>query len=317
MKTPVAFIIFNRPDTTARVFEAIRQAKPPLLLVIADGARASKSGEIEKCAATRAIIDGVDWDCEVRTNYSDVNLGCGKRVSSGLDWVFQEVEEAIILEDDCLPHPTFFQFCEELLECYRDDTRIMSIIGNNLQMGKSYSDNSYYFSHYNHVWGWASWRRAWKHYDFRMTNWPKIKDGNFLNSILDRPEALRYWSQIFDQMYKDEIDTWDYQWIFSCWSQNALTVVPEINLISNIGYGADATHTFEICSLANIPVAEMKIPLIHPELMIINSTADRFTDRILYNINIFSYMKSKLSSLLKISYIKSKLRPLLKKGNIL
>jgi hypothetical protein len=299
LRTPVAFIIFNRPDTTAKVFEAIRQAKPSLLLVIADGARASKLGEVEKCAATRAIIDGVDWECEVRTNYSDINLGCGNRVSSGLDWVFQEVEEAIILEDDCLPHATFFQFCENLLEYYRNDTRIMSIIGNNLQMGNSHSDNSYYFSRYNHVWGWASWRRAWKHYDFRMTNWPKIKDGNFLNSIFDHLESRRYWSEKFDQMYKGEIDTWDFQWMFSCWSQNALTVVPEVNLVSNIGFGVDATHTFETCSLANLPVAEMIIPLIHPEFMIRNSDADRFTDKELFKTNNFSYIKSRLKSILK------------------
>ncbi|MFM7711944.1 MAG: glycosyltransferase family 2 protein, partial [Microcystis sp.] len=142
------------PDTTARVFEAIRQAKPPKLLVVADGPRADRADDIEKCKAARAIIEGVDWDCEVLTNYSDVNLGCKNRVSSGLNWVFDTVEEAIILEDDCVPDPTFFRFCEELLEYYRHDQRIMVISGNNFQFGKKRTGYSYYFSVYTHCWGW-------------------------------------------------------------------------------------------------------------------------------------------------------------------
>ena len=151
--TPVAFIIFNRPDTTKRVFAEIAKARPPKLLVIADGPRADHPADVEKCAAVRAIIDGVDWDCEVLKNYSDVNLGCKRRVSSGLDWVFDTVEEAIILEDDCLPHPTFFRFCEEMLEKYRDDKRIAMISGDNLQFGRKRTGYSYYFSRYPHIWG--------------------------------------------------------------------------------------------------------------------------------------------------------------------
>ena len=148
LNTPVVLIIFNRPDTTAKVFEAIRQAKPSQLLVIADGPRPEKPGEAEKCAATRAIIDRIDWDCEVLKNYSEINLGCQQRVSSGLDWVFQTVETAIILEDDCLPHPTFFRFCAELLAKYRDEPRVMAISGDNFQCGQnSETDKSYYFSH--------------------------------------------------------------------------------------------------------------------------------------------------------------------------
>jgi hypothetical protein len=282
MKTPIAFIIFNRPDTTARVFEAIRQAKPPLLLVIADGARTSKLGEVKKCAAARAIIEGVDWDCEVRTNYSDINLGCGKRVSSGLDWVFQEVEEAIILEDDCLPDPSFFQFCEELLEYYRHDTRIMCISGDNFQSGKKYSDASYYFSRYPHCWGWASWRRAWRYYDFKMSIWPQIRDDGWLDGMLDHKDQIRYWSAIFNNMYKRVTDTWDYQWTFACWIQSGLSILPEVNLISNIGFRDDATHTIEDSPLANLPVEPLKFPLTHPPFLLRNSEADRLTNEILF-----------------------------------
>ncbi len=300
MQTPVAFIIFNRPDTTARVFEAIRQAKPPLLLVIADGARSSKPDEAAKCAAVRAIIDRVDWDCEVRTNYSDVNLGCGKRVSSGIDWVFQEVEEAIILEDDCLPHPSFFQFCEEMLEYYRNDSRIMAISGNNFQWGEKHRDDSYYFSRYNHVWGWASWRRAWKHYDFTMSKWPQVRDGGWLNSILEQSASVRYWAVRFEDMYQAKIDTWDYQWTFACWIQNSLTILPNVNLISNIGYNAEATHTKKDSPFANQALDSVKFPLLHPSFILRNTKADRFTDRIMYESNPFKKILNKVKFILKV-----------------
>jgi hypothetical protein len=300
MRTPVALIIFNRPDCTEKIFEAIRQAKPSLLLVIADGARSSKPGEAEKCAATRAIIDRVDWDCEVRTNYSDINLGCGKRVASGLEWVFQEVEEAIILEDDCLPHATFFQFCEELLEYYRDDRRIVAISGNNFQGGREHSDDSYYFSRYNHVWGWASWRRAWKHYDFTMSKWPQVRDNGWLNSVLAESASVRYWSVRFEAMYQAKIDTWDYQWTFACWIQNGLTILPTVNLISNIGYNADATHTTKDSPFANQASKPVIFPLLHPSFVLRNTKADRFTDRIMYESNLVRKILNKIKFILKV-----------------
>src|SRR3989344_7840291 len=169
LTTPVAFLLFNRPETTARVFAASARAKPPNLLVVADGPRANRPGEAELCAAARAVIEKVDWDCEVVTHFSEVNLGCKCRMSSGVDWVFQTVPEAILLEDDCLPHPSFFRFCEEMLEGYRNDERISMIGGTNFQKGRERSPDSYYFSRYTHIWGWASWRRAWqKIYDVEM-----------------------------------------------------------------------------------------------------------------------------------------------------
>jgi hypothetical protein len=183
LRTPVAFIIFNCPETTDRVFEQIAKAKPSKLLVIADGPRENSPGEAERCAAVRSIIDNVDWDCEVLTNYSDVNLGCKRRIASGLDWVFDTVEEAIILEDDCLPDPTFFRFCDELLEKYRDDERITMISGDNFQFDRKKTDSSYYFSRDPHIWRWASWRHVWKNYDVDMQLWPEIRDGGWLNYL--------------------------------------------------------------------------------------------------------------------------------------
>jgi hypothetical protein len=301
LTTPIAFLIFNRPDTTARVFEAIRQAKPPKLLVVADGLRPDRADDIEKCKAARAIIDKVDWDCAVLTNYSDVNLGCKSRVSSGLNWVFDTVEEAIIIEDDCLPHPSFFRFCQELLDYYRDDKRIMAISGDNFQFGRKRTEYSYYFSRYNHIWGWASWRRAWQYYDLKMKLWQEISDGSWLESILGETQAVKYWTKIFQTAYDNKVDSWDYGWIFACWIQNGLTILPNVNLVSNIGFGADATHTSRaIQSVVNNPVREMSFPLQHPPFITRHFEADRFTWENIYRpqISLLFKLKSKILKLL-------------------
>jgi hypothetical protein len=168
MDIAVALIIFNRTDTTKKVFEVLRQVKPAKLLVIADAPRHNYPDDIEKCAATRQIIEQVDWNCQVIKNYSEKNLGNKLRISTGLNWVFEQVEQAIILEDDCLPHPSFLPFCEDLLDKYQDDQRIMTRSGNNFQFGRKRTEYSYYFSRYTLIWGWATWRRAWQHYDAEM-----------------------------------------------------------------------------------------------------------------------------------------------------
>lgn len=184
LSTAIAFCIFNRPDRTQQVFQAIREAQPSQLLVIADGPRSGHPNDLEDCQITRSIIDQVDWDCEVLTNFSDINLGCRQRISSGLDWVFEQVEEAIILEDDCLPDPSFFPYCQELLERYRDTPEVMMISGNNFQFGHNPVEHSYYFSHYGHVWGWATWRRAWQKYDNSLAQWPQLRNTNWLQKRL-------------------------------------------------------------------------------------------------------------------------------------
>ena len=277
LTTPVAFIIFNRPDTTERVFAEIARARPPKLLVVGDGPRANREGEAEKVAAARAIIERVDWPCEVLTNYSEANLGCKVRVSSGLDWVFEQVEEAIILEDDCLPHPTFFRFCEEMLDRYRDDERIAMISGDNFLAESIGIRESYYFSRYLHIWGWASWRRAWKNYDVKIANWPIIKSTGFLDSGFVRSGERYFWGAAFDAVHKGAIDTWDYQWIFSAWAQNQLSIMPNVNLISNIGFGADATHTFGDSIYSNMKTSSLIFPINHPVVILENIMADKLT----------------------------------------
>ncbi|MDT7542553.1 MAG: hypothetical protein QOE33_2457 [Acidobacteriota bacterium] len=277
MHTPVAFIIFNRPDVTARVFAEIARARPPKLLVVADGARADRPGEADLCRAARSVVERVDWDCEVLTNFSDVNLGCRNRVSSGITWVFDQVEEAIIVEDDCLPHPTFFPFCEEMLARYRDDERVMHITGDNFQFGHSRTSESYYFSRMINIWGWASWRRAWRLYDVEMKLWSRLRETDWLIDVVGHPVAASYWRHTFDEVYFGRNNTWDYQWTFSVWAQNGLAIVPDVNLVSNIGWGAGATHTSPGESpLADIPVEEMRFPLRHPADMIRQREADDY-----------------------------------------
>ncbi|HIK33398.1 MAG TPA: glycosyltransferase [Oscillatoriales cyanobacterium M59_W2019_021] len=282
LKTPVAFLIFNRPDVTERVFETIRQAKPPKLLVVADGPRADRPGEAQKCAATRAIVDRIDWDCQVFKNYSDTNLGCRHRVASGLTWVFETVEEAIILEDDCLPHPSFFRFCEELLDRYRDDNRVMAISGDNFQFGNRTLTTSYYFSRYMHVWGWATWRRAWQFYDLDMKAWSHVRETNWLTQKLQSDRAAQFWSSLFQNAYSG-FNTWDYAWVFACWMRDGLVILPNVNLISNLGFGAEATHTKEVNIFSNMKAEEMIFPLVHPTSIVRDIKADWFTEKNLYS----------------------------------
>ncbi len=244
VQSPVAFIIFNRPDTTARVFEEIARARPRKLLVVADGPRPDKPGESEKCTAVRSLIDRVDWECEVLRNYSDTNLGCKKRVSSGIDWVFANVEEAIILEDDCLPHHAFFRFCDEMLERYRNDQGIMQISGANLLSSLYSAKESYLVSRYGGIWGWATWKRAWQQYDVTMKKWAKKKrDIHWLASVCETRAEAKNRVRSFDLALEGGIDTWDLQWIFCKLICNGLSIIPKANLIENIGFGVGATHT--------------------------------------------------------------------------
>lgn len=285
LTTPVAFIIFNRPDTTERVFAEIARARPPKLLVVGDGPRANRPGEAENVAACRAIIDRVDWPCEVLTNYSEANLGCKVRVSSGLDWVFEQVPEAIILEDDCLPHPTFFRFCQEMLERYRDDERIGMISGDNFQFEKYVSNESYYFSKYTHIWGWASWRRAWAHYDVNANIWPRYSKEGWLDRISENASEKAYWFGAFQGVYDGRINTWDYQWTLTCFSQGQISVMPNYNLITNIGFGENATHTFGESIYSNMPVREVVFPLSHPKIIQSNFIADKYTANTVFYIS--------------------------------
>lgn len=300
LSTPVAFIVFNRPETTERVFAEIAKAKPPKLLVIADGPRANRAGEVEKCEATRAIIQRVDWECDVLINFSDVNLGCRKRVSTGLDWVFDQVEDAIILEDDCLPHPTFFRFCQEMLERYRSDQRIGMISGDNFQLGHQRNKNSYYFSKYVHVWGWASWRDRWTgQYDVTMAKWPQIGDEGWLLDMVGNTREMESWKNVFERTFRGEIDTWDFQWVFANWLGGRVNILPAVNLISNLGFDHNATHTTAASDLANLPVKPMIFPLLHPIGIIKDTQADNRSQEMFAAASLIKRVWRKLSGMFR------------------
>jgi hypothetical protein len=265
LTTPVAFIVFNRPEATRRVFSAIAAARPSQLMLIADGPRANRNGEAERCHQVRQIISEIDWPCEVETNFSNENLGCRRRMISGLNWVFSLVEEAIILEDDCLPDASFFPYCSELLERYRDAGQIGMISGFNHVPDIFPFPYSYYFSRMVSIWGWASWRRCWRHYDEHLVNWPEIKKARLLDNLFPEKRTVDYWARTFDAMHDGTgPNAWGYQMVYSCWIQNWLTIVPGRNLIQNIGFGADATHTAKVDPELPDSTSALDFPLVHP-----------------------------------------------------
>ena len=245
-KTPILFTIFNRPEEASRVFAEIRKQKPKYLYISADGPR--NGGEKGLCQKTRDVVSNIDWDCEVKTKFEEKNLSCKIAMSGAIDWFFENVEQGIILEDDCLPHPDFFRFCEELLIRYKDDEKIMMISGDNFQDGIKRGDASYYFSKFAHIWGWASWRRAWQHYDINLTD-------------------------------DKGLDTWDYQWQNSIKKAGGLSIIPNVNLVSNIGFGKDATHTKKTntskLNIQTISIGEIT----HPEKIKQDKNADKYTDK--------------------------------------
>jgi hypothetical protein len=277
LKTAVLFVVFNRPDTTKIVFEAIRKAKPPRLYVAADGPRKHKEGEAEKSKITRDIATQVDWECEVKTLFRDDNVGCGLGPSTAFDWFFSHEEEGIVLEDDCLPDPSFFWYCEELLEKYRHDTRVMHITGSNFQNGwQRDNDYSYYFSSYPHEWGWASWRRAWQLFDYQVKRFPEIQEKGYLDGYFTSKLEQKYrLSKITNTYGNDNANWWDYQWNFALHINSGLAIVPNVNLIENIGFGEDATHTLSTRDKrAENKAGSMPLPLKHPDFMIRDVKSD-------------------------------------------
>jgi hypothetical protein len=274
---PVALIIFNRPDLTARVFEAIRRAQPRQLFIIADGPR--NEAERKLCHEAREAAAKVDWKCDLRTDFSKENLGCGRRPASGIDWVFSQVEEAIILEDDCIPTHSFFHFCEQLLNHYRGDSRVMHISGNNYLPQSPRTPSSYYLSKYTFSCGWATWRRAWRHYDYSLKTWPQFKTDGSLAQICPDPIEAKYWANKLDTIYqRKRDDAWDYQWNYAVWAQGGLSILPRMNLISNEGFREDATHTRAIDQRANLPIGDIW-EISHPQSM----QRDEHLDRLMFD----------------------------------
>lgn len=276
--TPVLFLIFNRTNTTEKVFSQIAKAKPAKLYIASDGHRKDKAHEEEIVRQVREfVISGIGWDCEVKTLFRSENLGCKLAVSSAIDWFFENEDQGIILEDDCLPDVSFFPYCETLLNRYKDDERIMHIAGTNIQNGLKRGDGSYYYSKICHIWGWATWRRAWMNYDVEIKKYPLFLEEGGLKTLFQDDEHCNYWKEEFDIMFKGNKNTWDYQWLFSIWANEGLCIAPQVNLVSNIGFGINATHTFDADgSFANRPTFEL-LEITAPTLFLRNYVADLYS----------------------------------------
>lgn len=275
LKTAVVWVIYRRPIPTQRVFEAIREAQPPILFIAADGPE--DESEHIACKATRAIVEQIDWDCDVYLDFSEANLGLQQRVVTAIDWAFQHVDEMIFLEDDTLPAPEFFQFCQAMLNHYRDEPRIMHISGNNFQPAQNNTSDSYFFSQYPHYWGWATWKRAWQYNDAAMIAWRTAEDKTVFRERLHDQRAWYFWHRRWNRVCSCAIDSYSYPWIFACLCQGGLAVEPCANLVTNIGFGSDATHTKDANDpLANYPLQPLAFPLRHPAKISVNQAADRY-----------------------------------------
>lgn len=283
MSAPILLLVFNRPDLTAQVFARIKDARPPKLFVAADGPRHAKAGETRQCELSRAATENIDWPCEVHRLYQTENLGCKLAVSGAVTWFFQHVESGIILEDDCLPEQSFFLFCSELLTRYQDYAQVGIISGANFQSSayRAAASDSYYFSTYSHIWGWATWRRVWDHYDANLAGW----SGNLESHAAEIPirrvrETLSTWMR---NSQTGETNTWDYQLLNLLIARRQFAVIPWTNLVTNIGFDDRATHTTGATSGLSAS-AEIPFPLIHPPQVEINQLADRYTESVVFGI---------------------------------
>lgn len=292
LNTAVLFLVFNRLNTTKQVFDAIRQAKPPKLYIAADGARKNKEGETEKVKAVRDhIINSINWECEVKTLFREENLGCKHAVSEGITWFFENEEQGIILEDDCLPSNSFFYYCETLLEKYRDDERIFLISGYNKQEQWKDDESDYFFSYYGGIWGWASWKRAWNYYDIDMKELPDFLKKNKLAHLLGDKQAKIRSYQLMN--YTDS--TWDYQWGFARHLNSGMACVPSKSLIANIGFGDNATHT-HVNTEKSVQRHEISFPLKQNSYVIVDRDYD---DNFFREGNILNKIKNQTKKLIR------------------
>lgn len=276
MESCVAYIVFNRPRHTRETFAAVRAHRPDKLFIIADGPRPGHPTDGERCREVREVVSEIDWPCQVFRNVAAQNLGLKNRVSSGLDWVFGQVEHAIILEDDCLPHSDFFLFCNALLERYQEDEKVSVITGDNFQGGQKRGAASYYFSRYNHCWGWATWRRAWRYYQGNIPFWPEWKRSTDWLQLLPASRERRYWEKIFDRVWSGKVNSWAYPWTASIWHKGGLTATPNVNLVTNIGLGPEGTHVLALDDSTGIPSISLG-PLSHPDFVVKDCEADTHT----------------------------------------
>jgi hypothetical protein len=281
MKIPVVLIIYKRSNNLKKLISAVREYKPSKIYLVADGPK--NKTDAKSCKKTRETTEElIDWKCKINKIYARKNMGLRNRVVSGLDKVFSDEKWAIILEDDLVIEPSFFSYCDTLLKKYEKNKRIISIAGNNFQFGKNKIKESYYFSRYVHSWGWATWRRAWQLYDNEMKDWQDLKKTNWLKNIFNNKVLELYWKKIFNMVMDKEVDSWAYRWTYTSLLNNKLTIIPKVNLVSNNGYGKNATHTKLKSRTLDLPIEEINSPLKHPKKIKRNKQADKTTERNTY-----------------------------------
>ena len=285
VKAPVVFIIFNRPNHTRDSFEKIRQYQPKELFIVSDGPRSTHPEDVKKCQEVKDIVANIDWQCEVHQNYSPTNLNSATRIRSGLNWVFEQVDRAIILEDDCVANSDFFYFCESLLELYKNEEKVWTITGDNFQSGNKRGHSSYYFSKFSHCWGWATWARAWNTAKKEnLSFWPVLKDSKKWKSIHPNTNERLYWSAVNTDMYARKVDYWDYWFTASMMNNLGLTATPNVNLVTNKGFGPNATNTIfekDMPGLESHSIGK----LIHPNIIKQDLKADDFVYKYHYGGN--------------------------------
>ena len=302
---PILLISFNRPGHTSQVLSVLRNIRPQVLYLACDGPRPNNPTDFAKCESVRNLLQrpaggvgAIDWPCRIEYLFQPSNLGCRRAVTSAINWFFDHESEGIILEDDILPHSSFFFFCQELLERYRYDERIGVIAANNHQRKPPSDGSSYRFSIYSHCWGWATWRRAWQLHDNSMPAWPEFRSQRWLNQLGDENFSRR-WLILLTSVYEGRVDTWDIPWQLTCWQQGFLTIIPSYELVENIGFSSDATHTLDQKSPLGAR-SSVLFPLVHPTIIQADRLRDADTFRRLYKLNLLDILKVKLRKLVRI-----------------
>lgn len=298
MNTPILLIIFNRPEVTKKLVAALSKVKPSNIFVVADGPRKDRPGEEKLYAETRVVIETINWPCTIQKKYSDINQGCDPTIEAGVSWFFNKVEAGIILEDDCIPDPTFFDFAIVMLDKYKDDEKIMHINGSNFQYGKTWGNGSYYFSSYPHSWGWATWKRAWKNYDHNLSSFPEFNKNKIIDNILTKKTEKKFWLGFFQKIYNGKFPFWDSRWTYNIWSHGGICITPNQNLVNYLGYGNDATNTFYF-EKTRIREVNPLFELVHPHSEEVIKEADQKTFWNYYYRSFWQKLYYKIHSLLK------------------
>lgn len=306
VQTPLILFVYNRENTTRQLLDALSHVKASKIYVFADGPKKEIFQDYDQCAKVRALIDQFSKRSSIKKFYSDINRGCEKQIPSGISEVLSHEKRCIVLEDDCIPESSFFRYCDELLDYYENDTRIMTISGTNIQVKKRTSD-SYYFSKFTHSWGWATWKRAWQHYDHNMNKWQELKTTNWLREHFTRELSIKIWTNIFDRVVAEQMNAWDYRWLYSMWLKRGYTIIPSVNLVKHIGFGSESTHFRNTTQKNEMKTRQIEFPLRHPKVVSCHALADEFTQRIIHENR--KSLLSKIAHFMKLQSLYLRMQP--------